>query len=49
MKMPSKIATWLLIVYFLLVGLAGLGLVSSLGTVTAVVAVAAAVFLFLDR
>ncbi len=49
MKMPTKISTWLLIVYFLLAGIAGLGVFSLPSIVTAILAIAVAVFLFLDR
>ena len=49
MAMPKKISTWLLIVYFLLVGLAGLGVWAAPAIVTGIVALAAAVLLFLDR
>jgi hypothetical protein len=48
MAMPKKISTWMLIIYFLLVGLAGLG-VALPAIIATIVALAAAVFLFLDR
>ena len=50
MKMPSKISTWLMIAFFLLFGLAAF--VSGAATMpwlNGLVALAAAVFLFLDR
>ncbi len=48
MNMPKAISTWCMILYFLLVGLAafGLGIPAFL---TGIVALAAAVFLFLGR
>jgi hypothetical protein len=50
MKMPSKISTWLMIVYFLLVGLgAFVAAIAGLTWLTGLVALATAVFLFLDK
>jgi hypothetical protein len=48
MNMPSKISTWLLIVYFLLVGVTAFG-VAIPAIVTGIVALATAVLLFLDK
>ena len=48
MTIPTKIATWCLIVFFLLVALANfIGFNSEI--ITGVVALAAAIFLFLDK
>jgi hypothetical protein len=47
--MPSKITTWLLIIYFLLVGLGALGVYSAPAVVMGIVAIAIAVFLLIDR
>ena len=49
MKMPSRPSTWFMIVYFLLVGLAALGVFSAPGWLTGIAAVGAAVLLFLGR
>lgn len=48
MNMPKAISTWLMIIFFLLAGLAYLG-VGIPGVLTGIVAIAAAVFLFLGR
>ena len=48
MKFPTKIATWCLIVFFLLTALAAfIGFNSAI--LTGIVALAAAIFLFLDK
>ena len=51
MVMPKKLATWLLIVYFLLValGAGGFNVWSAPAVVMGIVALAAAVLLLLDR
>ncbi len=50
MKMPSKISTWLMIVFFLLFGLAAfIPAAASMPWLNALVAIATAVFLFLDK
>jgi hypothetical protein len=50
MSMPSKISTWLMIVFFLLYGLSAfISALAGLAIVNAIVAIAAAVFLFLDK
>lgn len=48
MNMPKAISTWLMIVFFLLEGLMLLG-IGIPGVLTGIVAIAAAVFLFLGR
>ncbi len=48
MNMPKAISTWLMIIFFLLFGLAALGLPIP-AILTGIVALAAAVFLFLGR
>ena len=48
MNMPKAISTWCMIVFFLLFGLGALGLALP-GILTGIVALAAAVFLFLGR
>lgn len=48
MQIPTKIATWCLIVFFLLAALAAfIGFSSEI--LTGIVALAAAIFLFLDK
>jgi hypothetical protein len=49
MRLPSKITTWLFIIYFLLVGLNELGVYSADAVVMGILAIAIAVFLLLDR
>lgn len=50
MKMPSKISTWLMIIYFLLVGLAAfIPAAASMPWLAGLFALGTAVFLFLDR
>jgi hypothetical protein len=50
MKMPSAISTWCMILFFLLTGLAAFGLAIPMGaTITGILAIGAAVFLFLGR
>ena len=49
MKMPSKLSTWSMVLYFLLVGLAAFGVFSAPGWLTGVLALAAAITLFLGR
>ncbi|MGZ6315655.1 MAG: hypothetical protein ACXWNQ_00190 [Anaerolineales bacterium] len=49
MNMPKSISTWCMIVFFLLEGLVLLGVLSSLGVIAGIAALAAAVFLFLGR
>ena len=50
MKMPSKISTWLMIVFFLLFGLAAfIPGAASMPWLNGLVALATAVLLFLDR
>ena len=48
MNMPKAISTWLMVLFFLLAGLAYLG-VGIPGILTGIVAIAVAVFLFLGR
>ncbi len=48
MNMPKALSTWLMIIFFLLAGLAYLG-IGIPGILTGIVAIAAAVFLFLGR
>ncbi len=48
MNMPKAISTWLMIIFFLLAGLAYLG-IGIPSVLTGIVAIAAAVFLFLGR
>jgi hypothetical protein len=48
MNMPKAISTWLMILFFLLAGLAYLG-IGIPGVLTGIVALGAAVFLFLGR
>jgi len=48
MKIPTKIATWFMIVFFLLVALARFIQFDS-AVITGIVALGAAVFLFLDK
>ena len=48
MNMPKAISTWFLIVFFLLAALAGFGLFTN-GIVTGILALGAAVFLFLGK
>ncbi|HEX2698037.1 MAG TPA: hypothetical protein VHM28_10040 [Anaerolineales bacterium] len=48
--MPSKISTWLMIVFFLLTGLAVfVSAAASMPWLNGIVALATAVFLFLDK
>ena len=52
MKMPSKISTWCMILFFLFVGLAAFKITfggSLFGTLTGIFALGSAVFLFLDK
>ena len=50
MKMPSAISTWCMILFFLLTGLAAFGVVLPMAaTLTGILALGAAVFLFLGR
>jgi uncharacterized membrane protein (DUF485 family) len=50
MKMPGKISTWLMIVYFLWAGLAAfVPALAGMGIVGAIVALGIAVTLFLDK
>ncbi len=48
-KMPSKLSTWFLILYFLFAGIAAFGVFALPEFVTGILALGAAVFLFLDR
>ena len=50
MKMPSKISAWLMIIFFLLFGLAAfIPAAASMPWLIGIIALATAVFLFLDK
>ena len=48
MKMPSKIATWFLVLFFLFAALAAFGVFNN-AMLNGILALGAAVFLFLDK
>ena len=49
MKMPSKISAWFMILFFLLFGLAAFVSALQLPWLEGILALGAAIFLFLDR
>ena len=49
MNMPKAISTWCMILFFLFAGLAYLGITAIPGILIGIVALGAAVFLFLGR
>ncbi|MFH1909208.1 MAG: hypothetical protein ABIL11_17805 [Chloroflexota bacterium] len=48
MKMPKAISTWFMVLFFLFAALAAFGVFSN-GFLTGILALGAAVFLFLDK